>query len=173
MLRKAFIVAFATVAAASAAQASDFQGPFVGVGATLDNVNGSGSLEGFGAAGVGGTAFAGYDLTVGGAFVGVEANADLNTADALGVDAKWGWGASARAGFKINDSTGAYGRVGYQRSKIGAVGFGSDWGDGVRFGGGVETGLTENTSLRVEFNHVNYEQDVINNQAVVGVVFGF
>src|SRR3546814_2429483 len=49
------------------------------------------------------------------AFAGVEGNIDLNTADALGIEAKWGWGVSGRAGLMVNDSTGVYGRVGYQR----------------------------------------------------------
>src|SRR3546814_2612472 len=93
------------------------------------------------------------------AFAGVEGNIDLNTADALGIEAKWGWGVSGRAGLMVNDSTGVYGRVGYQRNKIGATGVGSAWGDGVRFGGGVETGLTDSAALRVEFNHVNYESE--------------
>ncbi|PTQ12166.1 hypothetical protein CLG96_06315 [Sphingomonas oleivorans] len=173
MFKKVLIAAVAVAGAATAAQASDFNGPFIGGGATLDNVNGSGEFEGIGADGVGGTAFLGYDLPLGRAFVGAEANIDLNTADAQGFEAKWGWGVSARAGYRIQDTTGIYGRIGYQRSKVGAEGFGSAWGDGIRFGGGVETGITDSTSLRFELNHVNYESDLKNNQAVVGVVFGF
>ncbi|BBE36152.1 hypothetical protein SmB9_38100 [Sphingosinicella microcystinivorans] len=80
-----------------------------------------------------------------------------------------GWGASARAGFKINDATGLYGRSATrqqdQRRRREA------WGDGVRFGGGVETAISDTASLRAEFNHVNFEDDVINNQGVIGVLF--
>jgi outer membrane immunogenic protein len=111
-------------------------------------------------------------MPMGGAFVGIEANADLNTVDALGLEAKWGYGASVRGGFKLNESTGAYARVGYQRTKVSGGGA-SAWGDGVGFGGGIETGVSQNVSLRAEFNHVNYEADLINNQGVVALVFGF
>src|SRR3546814_3333697 len=68
------------------------------------------------------TLFRSYDMPLGNAaFAGVEGNIDLNTADALGIEAKWGWGVSGRAGLMVNDSTGVYGRVGYQRNKIGAT----------------------------------------------------
>ncbi|WP_374597922.1 outer membrane beta-barrel protein [Sphingosinicella sp.] len=170
---KTFVLAsLAALAVVSPASADVFNGAYAGLGATLDNVNGSGSLEGLGASGAGLTGFVGYDMPLGGAFVGVEGNIDLNTADAGGLEAKWGWGASARAGFKINDATGLYGRIGYQRNKISGGGV-SAWGDGVRFGGGVETAISDKASLRAEFNHVNFEDDVINNQGVVGVLFRF
>src|SRR3546814_2193621 len=74
---------------ASPAAAAPFQGAYAGVAATLDNVQGSGALEGFGANGVGGSLFAGYDMPLGNAaFAGVEGNIDLNTADALGIEAR-------------------------------------------------------------------------------------
>src|SRR3546814_95879 len=171
-MNKFVVASLAAAIVASPAAAAPFQGAYAGVAATLDNVQGSGALEGFGANGVVGSLFAGLAMPRGkAAFAGVEGNIDLNTADALGIEAKWGWGVSGRAGLMVNDSTGVYGRVGYQRNKIGATGVGSAWGDGVRFGGGVETGLTDSAALRVEFNHVNYESDIINNQAAVAVLF--
>jgi outer membrane immunogenic protein len=172
-MNKFVVASLAAAVIASPAAAAPFEGAYAGIAATLDNVQGSGALEGFGANGVGGSVFAGYDIAIGSGFAGVEGNVDLNTADPLGIEAKWGWGVSGRAGLKLNEATGVYGRIGYQRNKIGATGLGSAWGDGVRFGAGVETGLTDSASLRVEFNHVNYESDIINNQAVVGVLFRF
>ncbi|MBB4632540.1 outer membrane beta-barrel protein [Sphingosinicella soli] len=171
-MKKLVLASLAALAVVSPASAEMFNGGYAGLGATLDNVNGSGPLEGLGASGAGLTGFVGYDLPLGAAFVGLEGNIDLNTADAAGIEAKWGWGASARVGFKINDATGLYGRVGYQRNKISGGGI-SAWGDGVRFGGGVETAISGNAALRAEFNHVNFEDDVINNQGVVGVLFRF
>ncbi len=171
-MKKFVLASLAALAVVSPASAEVFNGAYAGLGATLDNVNGSGSSEGIGISGAGLTGFAGYDMPLGKAFVGVEGNVDLNTADALGLEAKWGWGLSTRAGFKINDSTGLYGRVGYQRNKLSGGGA-SAWLDGVRFGGGVETAISGNASLRVEFNHVNFEDDLINNQGVVGVLFRF
>ncbi|WP_235536463.1 MULTISPECIES: outer membrane protein [unclassified Sphingomonas] len=167
------IAAAAAAIVATPAFAADFAGPYVGAGITLDNVQGSGALEGLGFSGVGATAFGGYNLPLGGStFAGVEANVDLNTADAAGIEAKWGWGVGARFGYKLNEGTALYARAGYARSKIAAFGF-SDWGDGVRYGAGIETGVTDRVSLRAEFTQTNYESDIINNQGTLGVVFGF
>lgn len=168
------LLAAAAFAALSIAPAyAQFAGPYVGAAATMDNVHLTGDFEGLGATGIGGTAFAGYDINMGGAFVGVEGNIDLNTADIDDIaEAKWGWGVSGRLGFTVNKSTGVYGRVGYQRNKVEVLGF-SDWGDGVRFGGGVETAIATKAALRLEFSHVDYEQDVANNQFQAGVLFRF
>src|SRR3546814_10240238 len=90
-MNKFVVASLAAAIVASPAAAAPFQGAYAGVAATLDNVQGSGALEGFGANGVGGSLFAGYDMPLGNAaFAGVEGNIDLNTADALGIEAKWG-----------------------------------------------------------------------------------
>ncbi|BBE36151.1 hypothetical protein SmB9_38090 [Sphingosinicella microcystinivorans] len=55
---KTFVLAsLAALAVVSLASADVFNGAYAGLGATLDNVNGSGSLEGFGASGAGLTGF--------------------------------------------------------------------------------------------------------------------
>lgn len=170
---KKLLVAAAFAALSVAPAHAQFAGPYVGAAATMDNVHLTGDFEGFGVTGIGGTAFAGYDVNFGSTFAGVEANIDLNTADVEDVaEAKWGWGVSGRFGFTVNKSTGVYGRVGYQRNKVEVLGF-SDWGDGVRFGGGVETAIATKAALRFEFSHVDYEQDVANNQVQAGVLFRF
>jgi len=163
----------AAVAVAAPASARDFNGGYAGVAMTLDNIQGSGDAEGIGFSGVGASGFAGYDVPVStNVFVGVEGNIDLNTADALGLEAKWGWGVSGRLGTKVNDSTALYARVGYARGKLSAGGD-SAWFDGVRYGAGLETSLTDTLSLRAEFTQINYEASLINNQGTIGVVFGF
>lgn len=167
--------AAAMIAAASPATARDFAGPYIGAGATLDNVQGSGDFEGLGFSGLGATTFAGYNMPVGDkAFVGIEANADIYSADIDGADVKadWGWGIGARAGFKLNDSTALYARGGYARARVSADGEGA-WGDGARYGVGVETGLTDKLSLRVEASQFNYEDDAINNQVSLSLSYGF
>jgi outer membrane immunogenic protein len=167
------IAAFAAAVLSTPALAADFAGPYVGAGVTLDNVQGSGALEGIGFSGVGGTAFAGYNLALGeSTFAGVEANIDLNTADAGGVEAKWGWGVGARFGYRLNDSTALYGRAGYARGKL-SIGGASGWGDGIRYGGGIETAVSDRVSVRAEFTQTNYESDIINNQGALAIVFGF
>jgi len=167
------IAAAAAAVIATPALAADFAGPYVGAGITLDNIQGSGALDGLGFSGAGATGFAGYNIGLGGSgFAGVEANIDLNTADIAGVEAKWGWGVGARLGYKLNDSTALYARAGYARNKIEVLGS-SGWGDGVRYGAGLETGVTDHMSLRAEFTQTNYESDLINNQGTLGLVFGF
>lgn len=169
-----FVLLAAAALVSTPAMAEDFAGPYVGVGVTVDNFQGSGSSEGFGISGLGGTAFAGYDLPLGEkAFAGVEANADINSADVSGVlDADWAWGAGARAGYKLNDSTALYGRVGYARTRL-SDGVDHQWLDGVRYGVGVQTGLTEKLSLRAEFTQSNFEQDLVNNQGAISLSYGF
>ncbi|MGE4432212.1 MAG: outer membrane protein [Sphingobium sp.] len=177
-MKSVFVVAAvsAVVAIAAPASARDFNGGYVGVAATLDNIQGSGDAEGIGFSGVGVSGFAGYDVPVSAnVFVGVEGNVDVYTADEdnlLDTKAKWGWGVSGRLGTKVNDSTGLYARVGYARAK-GTDVFGKYWLDGVRYGAGVETRVTDSLSLRAEFSQFNFEQSLINNQGTIGVVFGF
>src|SRR3546814_17297004 len=122
-MNKFVVASLAAAIVASPAAAAPCQGAYAGVAATLDNVQGSGALEGFGANGVGGSLFAGYDMPLGNAaFAGVEGNIDLNTADAPGIEAKWGWGASGRAGLMVHDSHGVYGRVGVTGQTIDPTG---------------------------------------------------
>lgn len=187
------LIAVSALAMATSAQAATETGPYVGVAVTADNVNADlgpvGSdptaIDSVGSTGVGASAFAGYNIAFGnGFFLSPEANVDLNTADAhltdgtdtLRFKSRWGWGVGARAGYDITDSTAAYVRAGYARSQIritdNAVSDKS-WLDGVRVGGGLETRVSEHAKLRAEYNYVNYEQGVSNNQGLLGIVYGF
>ncbi len=166
----------AAVAVAAPASARDFNGGYAGVAVTLDNIQGSGDMEGIGFSGVGASGFVGYDVPVSSnVFVGAEGNIDVASADAFGLEAKWGWGVSGRLGTKVNESTAVYARVGYARAKLGTTGELANkfWLDGVRYGAGLETSLTDTLSLRAEFTQINYEDSLINNQGTIGVVFGF
>ena len=169
-----FVAAVAALAVAAPASATEFAGPYIGAGVNLDNIQGSGSAEGIGFNGVGGTVFAGYDLPVSPiAFVGVEANADLYSADiGNSLEADWGWGISGRLGAKINDATALYARVGYAQARLEALGDG-EWFEGVRYGAGIETAVSAQLSLRAELTQINYEADLINNQAGVAVSYRF
>ena len=176
-MRKFVLALAASAAFATPAAAEDFTGPYIGLGVTLDNVQGSGEAEGLGISGIGGTVFTGYDVALGtSAFVGVEVNADLNTADyddgVNEIEADWGWGIGARVGYKLNESTALFVRGGYARNRVSVDDVGG-WGDGVRYGVGVQTALTEKLSLRAEFSQFNYEQDLINNQGALSLSYGF
>ncbi|NML95126.1 outer membrane protein [Novosphingobium olei] len=175
-MKSIFLAASAALVVASPVAAREFNGPYVGAGATLDNVQGSGPAEGLGANGVGGTVFAGYDIAMGKTFAGLEANADIYSADVdLGgatAKADWGWGIGGRVGYKLNEGTALYGRLGYARARASAGGF-HEWADGVRYGAGIETSLSSKVSLRAELSQFNYEQDVINNQVSLSLAYGF
>lgn len=166
-------------------------GPYVGVGVTHDNINGTKDAEGFGISGIGGTVFAGYNMPIGEkAFAGIEANFDLASADvdAAGtrIDARHAFGGSARLGYHLSEGAALYGRVGYQRGRLTVdkdlPGEYSSSRDGLRLGAGLEANVAGNTAVRVEYNHTRYFRDktvdpvdtgLANNQATVGLVFGF
>lgn len=186
----AIATAFAALVVASPALAAN-SGPYIGVGVTHDNLASGGDLEGEGGInGLGATFFAGYDVPLSAnVFVGVEANFDLATArvgdDDFGLEADHAFGATARLGYNLNDSTALYGRVGYQRGRMTERFEGeraSYSRDGLRLGAGLQTALTENASLRFEYNHTSYDLDVDfedfdgslnNNQFSIALSYGF
>jgi outer membrane immunogenic protein len=193
LIMRKVLLSVATVCAvvATPAFAAAEPGPYVGVGVTHDNINGTKDLEGLGMSGIGGTVFAGYNMPIGeGAFAGIEANFDLSSADVDGgtnrIDARHAYGASARLGYRLSDSAALYGRVGYQRGRMTIdkdlpTEFSASR-DGLRLGAGLEANLTGNTAVRVEYNHTRYHRDkdvdpadvgLANNQATIGLVFGF
>lgn len=183
-----FSLAAVSALVASPALAAADAGPYVGVAVTHDNVGGTGDFEGIGANGVGGSVFAGYNFDLSSSvFAGVEANFDLSSADIDAADLKadHAYGISGRLGYRPSENVALYGRVGYQRGRLTIdnnlpteTHFGAD---GLRLGAGVEANVSGNVAVRVEYNHTHYYLDtpagvdggLANNQATVGVVFGF
>lgn len=193
-MRKIALVAAVAVAAVSTPALAKNSGPYVGVGVTHENVSTSSDLEGVGFSGIGGTVFAGYNLPVSEqVFFGVEANFDLSSAKMGstlgGIEADNAYGFSGRIGASLNEKTSLYGRVGYQRGRLGFTALGvkeTESFDGLRFGAGVETAVSEKVSLRAEYGRTHYslskesrdalapEQGGYNNdQFQLAVVFGF
>lgn len=183
-----FSLAAVTVLTASPAFAAANAGPYVGIAVTHDNIATTGDIEGLGTSGVGGSAFLGYNLPVSPTvFAGLEANFDLSSADidAANLKADYAYGISGRLGFRPADNVALYGRVGYQRGRVttnnNLPGEAHENADGLRLGAGVEANVSGNVAVRVEYNHTHYYVDapagvnagLANNQAAVGVVFGF
>lgn len=185
----AITLAAVAVAAATPAFAAAEAGPYVGIAVTHDNVGGTGDVEGLGLNGVGGSVYAGFNFDLGTTlFAGLEANFDLASADreiyGYEINADHAYGISGRLGYRLNPGAAIYGRVGYQRGRAtlddGTTEehFGED---GLRLGAGVEANLSPRMAVRVEYNHTHYYLDdsagfdggLANNQAVVGVVYGF
>lgn len=157
-------IAFVAAAAAAVISAPAFaKGPYIGLGVTHENVSTSADLEGLGLSGIGGTVLAGYSVPVSeNVFVGVEANFDLSTAklgDTDGIEADHSFGVSGRLGTNLNEKTSLFGRVGYQRGRLSFIGDNvkeSESFDGVRFGAGVQTAVSEKVSLRAEYSRTHY-----------------
>ena len=189
-MRKIFVSLAAVAAVASAAPAFAKAGPYVGVAVTHDNLSGSGDAEGIGFGGIGGSVFAGYNLPVGNnVFAGVEANFDLASADLGdkidGIKADHQFGASVRLGYNLSESAALYGRVGYQRGRASTYIDGDKFSasrDGLRLGAGLEANVTQNVSIRLEYNRTHFYRDkavdpantgIDNNQASLGVAYNF
>lgn len=188
-----FVFALALSAAfATPAMAEPFSGPYVGAEIGLDNYEGQAddlfatgdSYDGISGNGVVGGVFAGYDFAAGNAFFGIEAKASLSDAEAsyddtfdtLSLRAKESFGASARAGLMVNDSTGLYARLGWANTKfkVDVDGFdesGSD--DALVLGAGLQTRLGSNASLRVEYVRSDYDDFIKNNAVLAGVAYHF
>ena len=96
------------------------------------------------------------------------------------------YGLSARVGGVIADKYLIYGRVGWVRTnfELSASDLGSDdeYFDGIRFGGGVETILWDNFSVRAEYTYTIYEDaldisgvdlDVDQHLVRIGVAYYF
>jgi outer membrane immunogenic protein len=136
----------------------------------------------------------GYDFQMGGAVVGVEAEASDSTTkecatevaavgDELCFKAKRDLYAGARAGAVIGERTLVYGKAGYTNARFGldyddgGTGAGNfEEGenlDGVRAGAGVEHAIGPNSYVKTEYRYSNYENGVSRHQVVGGVGFRF
>lgn len=159
-------IAFVAAVAAAAVSAPAFaQGPYIGLGVTHENTATSGDLEGLlGVSGIGGTVLAGYSMPLSGSvFAGIEANFDLSSAklgdNTAGFEADNSFGVSGRLGTNLNEKTSLFGRVGYQRGRLSFTADSvkeSESFDGVRFGAGVQTAVSEKVSLRAEYSRTHY-----------------
>ena len=187
-----FAAAATAAVVATPAMAAPFSGPYVGAELGLDNyevqaedifVTGD-EFDGLSGNGLVGGIFAGYDVAIGNAFVGVEAKASLSdaevtyndTVDALSVRSKETFGATARAGVMLNDNTGLYARAGWANTKFKANINGaadSDNDDALVLGAGLQSRVGSAASVRVEYVRTDYNDFVKNNAVLAGVAFHF
>ena len=138
---------------------------------------------------------AGYDLSLGGAFVGVEGEYSASTGstefpntftgarDGLEADGQYYLG--ARAGFALTPGIAAYGKVGYTaldtRSFTSAGNFADieENATGFRLGGGVQVQLPGPLEARVEYRRSRYDDiggdvgEATTDQLVAGVGIRF
>lgn len=122
---------------------------------------------------------AGYDLSLGGGFVGVEGEVSTSNGSTQfpanfgaardGLEADGQYYIGARAGFALTPGIAAYGKVGYTAldtkafTSAGSLNELQDNAGGIRFGGGVQVQLPGPLEARVEYRRSRYE-DVIDSQ---------
>ena len=185
---------------ATAAAAAPFNGPYVGAALGMDNYEIQANdffyegtnFDGLSANGAVLSLYTGYDYAFGTkGFVGIEAALDLSGAElsvsdsdyAAKLKAKESYSLAGRLGGMINESTGLYGRLGWVNTKFKETA--DDYADsgnesGWLYGVGIETALKTSTTLRAEYNIVDYgdvgPDNVLtakNSQFKVGVSYRF
>lgn len=139
---------------------------------------------------------AGYDLSLGGAFVGVEGEysksggstdfPDSFAAARDGLEADGQYYIGARAGFALTPGIAAYGKFGYTAldttafTSSGSLGELEGNANGLRYGGGVQVQLPGPLEGRVEYRRSSYDEvgdgtfgDATTDQVVAGLAFRF
>ncbi|VVT06571.1 outer membrane protein [Erythrobacter sp. EC-HK427] len=138
----------------------------------------------------------GYDLSLGAAFIGVEAEYSATSSDTSfpasvgaareGLEADGQYYVGARAGFALTPGIAAYGKVGYTAldtrafTEAGSLADLEDNASGIRFGGGVLVQLPGPLEARVEYRRSRYDDvgegsfgTAITDQVVAGVGIRF
>ena len=156
----------------------------VGVGAGASNTDlsvneddGEGSLEVFGLDGIGGegafgTLQVGYDRQLSSGFVvGAFADYDFSGIStevrfgggSVDIDLDHTWSIGARAGFLANPDTLVYALVAYTQGEYDLSEFGGGDLDveGFSFGGGIETRLADNWTLKGEYRFTQFDEETL------------
>lgn len=136
---------------------------------------------------------AGYDVRMGGAIAGIEAELSESTVDectddvfqagdTLCASAGRDIYVGGRIGAAVGENSLVYGKAGYTNARLntdystGIVGeevLTSENLDGVRVGAGAEFGIGPNSYVKTEYRYSNYEQDFERHQVVAGFGFRF
>ena len=115
----------------------------------------------------------GYDMQVGGALIGAEAEVVDSDAHRFGLKTDRDLYVGARVGFAIGDRALAYAKAGYTNARFEATGAGGANADGVRVGAGLEYKLGGKVFVKGEYRYSNYEAGLERQQVVGGVGIRF
>ncbi|RJY10365.1 outer membrane protein [Aurantiacibacter aquimixticola] len=198
MKRITTLAALAVAFTATPAFAQAEGGPFIGVIGGFEGIDvesGDGSVSADADSAVYGIN-AGYDLSLGSAFVGIEGEistsenstdfpGDFDDAyDGLDTDGQYYLG--LRAGFAVTPGIAAYGKVGYTSldttafTQSGSLDDLEENTDGIRFGGGLQVQLPGPLEARLEYRRSRYGgvadddfDDITTDQVVAGVGLRF
>ena len=119
--------------------------------------------------------YAGYGAVIDRAYLGLEAEGDISAINwnierdpngrIYSTDHDYSFGGSGRAGFLLGDSALVYGRAGLVRTRFeipyatsGTSVRSTETRTGVRFGGGIEIGLSGRARLRADYTVTQYER---------------
>lgn len=170
------------------------QGPKIGVDIVRDSNEASQPTSAADESrnGFGGRANVGYDLVVGdmvlvGAEVGIGLGGKTVEQNALGANGRYRvnpgltYDATARLGIAPTKGVALYGRAGYRWLKIEESVEGQATGNfsekrtekGFTYGGGIELAVSENFSVRGEFNRTKFNDDLRQNKFSLGASFRF
>jgi outer membrane immunogenic protein len=134
--------------------------------------------------GLGGGAFAGYDLAVTprvrlGAEVGLSVgggspSATFSDGTTFSIHPRWGYRVTGKAGYLLNDRLMTYGTFGYgghhyRHEGTASVADYSDWGSSFTIGAGFQYRLSDHVDLRLDFRHLDNQMSHI----LVGVPIRF
>lgn len=174
-MKTVIFAAAAAVAIATPAFAQDdtaFAGPraevITGYDSVDSNSNGAGTLDGviYGGA-------LGYDIQNGNIVLGFEGEVADSTAKAHGLETERDLYLGLRVGAVVGGKALAYVKAGYTNASLGLDGFGTETGDGVRVGAGVEYKLGGRLFAKGEYRYSNYEADFERHQFVAGIGIRF
>jgi outer membrane immunogenic protein len=199
-LYRYYIAAFLALPTAAQAQDAD-RSPFAGPHVTIEAVRDSneaeqpGSLKsakGKDSSGIAVRGAAGYNVAVGGVgVIGVEAGIgtggktikqrSLAAVGQYNVNPGLTYDVTARAGFTPTPNILIYGRGGYRWLRTEQSITGQVTGNrsfkrtekGLTYGGGLEFAVSENLSLRGEFNRTKYSKDLRQNKISLGASIRF
>ncbi|MEW9808022.1 outer membrane protein [Mesorhizobium marinum] len=148
-----------------------YVGGALGAGAGVYELGGE--FNGLGGEGIFGELNVGYDHDFGNWVAGVQVDgrySGISTEISMGggsisLDADYGFDILARAGLKMSETTLAYALAGYSWQHFefdvpSIIGDGLDWdSSGFSVGGGLETAVTENVSLNLEYRYSQYDSE--------------
>jgi len=164
----AALVAFAATPAFAQESRQPFDGGHIGVVAGYDSLHGAGVTSDGIAYGVQG----GYDFRLGGAVLGLEAEAAESSTDRGPVEAGRDLYAGGRIGAVVGGRGLLYAKLGYTNARLSAPGAGVNL-DGIRAGAGIEWMVGRNVSVRAEYRYSNYEDGLSRNQGILGLSYRF